>query len=195
MWKKRFAATIMMCILFLGTGLAVNAATVYTVQSGDSLYKIGKTYGVSVQSIQSTNQLYTTMIYPGQQLTIPSAISEDEKDLLARLVYAEAKGEPYAGKVAVALVVLNRVDHPDFPNTIREVIYSKDGGYYAFTPVANGQINIAADSESKMAVEEALAFRGQGSGSLYFYNPALTTSTWILSRPVTITIGNHVFAK
>ncbi|WAA13874.1 cell wall hydrolase [Fervidibacillus halotolerans] len=182
-------------MMFFGTGLAVDAATIYTVKSGDSLYKIGKTYGVSVQAIQSANQIYTSLIYPGQQLTIPTAITTSDKDLLARLVYAEAKGEPYAGKVAVALVVLNRVDHPQFPNTIQDVIYSMDGGYYAFTPVANGQINIPADSEAKRAVEEALAFRGQGSGSLYFYNPAKTTSKWILSRPVTITIGNHVFAK
>lgn len=194
-FEKRFIAAFIMFLFLSGAGLSVEAATVYTVKSGDSLYKIGQAYGVSVQAIQSANQLTSTIIYPGQKLTIPDSIPAAEKDLLARLVHAESKGEPYAGKVAVATVVLNRVDHPDFPNSIRDVIYSKVGGYYAFTPVANGQINQPADSEAKRAVEEALAFRGQGSGSLYFYNPKLTTNNWILSRPVTITIGNHRFAK
>jgi N-acetylmuramoyl-L-alanine amidase len=114
---------------------------------------------------------------------------------LARLVHAEAKGEPYAGKVAVATVVLNRVDHPDFPNTVKDVIYEVSGGSYAFTPVQNGTINKPADAESYRAVNEALAFRGLGNGSLYFYNPDKISSSWVLSRNVTLTIGNHVFAK
>ena len=126
---------------------------------------------------------------------MPESISNEEIDLLSRLVYAEAKGEPYAGKVAVATVVLNRVDHADFPNSIKEVIYSKDGGYYQFTPVANGQINIPADEESKQAVFEALAFRGQGNGSLYFYNPETASSNYVFSKQVTVKIGKHVFAK
>lgn len=135
-------------------------------------------------------------LYPGEKLIIPNAgITAAEKDLLARLVHAEAKGEPYAGKVAVATVVLNRVDHPDFPDTIRAVIYERSGGRYAFTPVANGTINEPADRESYRAVEEALAFRGLGNGSLYFYNPKTAKSKWLRSRPVTVVIGNHVFAK
>lgn len=195
-FKKGVIAT-----LALGTMISIlpmnntEAATNYTVKTGDSLYKIGQTYGVPVLQLQSINQLDSSLIYPGQQLTIPKQISEQELDLLARLVNAEAKGEPYAGKVAVATVVLNRVDHPDFPNTITEVINDKDHGYYAFTPVANGQINLPADLESVKAVKEALAFRGQGNGSIFFYNPKTSTSDYVATREVTITIGNHVFAK
>jgi len=89
-------------------------------------------------------------------LGILASISEKEKDLLARLVSVEAKGEPYAGKVAVATVVLNRVAHNDFPDTVTDVIYQKTShGSYAFTPVQNGMINQSADAESKKAVNEA----------------------------------------
>jgi len=171
------------------------AASVYTVKSGDSLYKIGQTNGVPVQIIQSMNHLNSNMIYPGQKLTLPDSLSSNDKDLLARLVTAEAKGEPYAGKVAVATVVLNRVDNSNFPSSIRDVIYQIENGHYAFSPVANGEINKPADADSKKAVQEALSFRGQGNGSLYFYNPKTSTSKWIFSRQVTVKIGNHVFAK
>jgi N-acetylmuramoyl-L-alanine amidase len=108
------------------------------------------------------------------------------------LVRAEAEGEPYAGKVAVAIVVLNRVDHPQFPNSIKEVIYQPR----QFTPVSNGTINQPADDESIRAVEEALAYdRSKGYGSLFFYNPKTSHSRWLDSRPTTIVIGNHVFKK
>jgi len=166
-------------------------ATTHYVQKGDTLWKIGLKYGVSVQELKRVNQKTSDLIYIGETLKIPQAVSTYEKDLLARLVEAEAKGEPYAGKVAVATVVLNRVDSHLFPNSIKEVIYQKD----QFTPVKNGQINYPASAESKRAVEEALAFRGQGSGSLYFYNPQKTSNTWLRSKQVTVVIGNHVFAK
>lgn len=114
---------------------------------------------------------------------------------MARLVRAEAVGEPYAGKVAVATVILNRVSSPDFPNTVKGVIYEKSNGYYAFTPVKMEQLINQLIFASKRAVNEALAFRGQGNGSLFFYNPKTAVSKWIYSRPVTVTIGNHRFAK
>ncbi|REB74200.1 peptidoglycan-binding protein, partial [Cutibacterium acnes] len=91
--------------------------------------------------------------------------------------------------------VLNRVKSNEFPNTIRNVIYEKSNGYYAFTPVQNGEINKAADVESKRAVNEAIALGSQGNGSLYFFNPKTAKSDWILTREVTVTIGNHRFAR
>ncbi|CQR47977.1 Spore cortex-lytic enzyme precursor [Paraliobacillus sp. PM-2] len=192
---KNILLTIGLSLTILLAPSIANAAT-YTVKSGDSLWKISNHYGVSVSALQQTNHLKGITIYPGQLLTLPTRISNQEMDLLARLVHAEAKGEPYAGKVAVATVVLNRVDHSDFPNTIKEVIYQRSaGGYYAFTPVKNDAIYQPADSDAKRAVQEALAFRGQGQGSIYFYNPKTAKSDWILSRTVTITIGNHRFAK
>lgn len=84
---------------------------------------------------------------------------------------------------------------PIFQNTVNGVVYQKSNGYYAFTTVKNGTINQAADAASKKAVNEALAFRGQGKGSLFFYNPKTAVSKWIFSREVTVTIGNHRFAK
>lgn len=163
----------------------------HVVQRGDTLWKIGIKYGVSVNELKRVNQKTSDIIYVGETLNIPQNVTAYEKDLLARLVEAEAKGEPYAGKVAVAVVVLNRVDSHLFPNSIRDVIYQKN----QFTPVKNGAINQPASYESKKAVDEALAFRGQGSGSLYFYNPVKTSNTWLRAKTVTVKIGNHVFAK
>lgn len=172
------------------------AATIHQVQKGETYWKIAMRYGVTVNSLMSANNASSSLLYAGSNLVISnSTISESDKDLMARLVRAEAEGEPYAGKVAVATVILNRVDSPLFPSTVRGVIYQNETGYYAFTPVQNGKINLPADSESKRAVNEALALRGKGNGSLYFYNPKTSTSNWILSRPVTVTIGNHRFAK
>ncbi|MBP3041570.1 cell wall hydrolase [Bacillaceae bacterium Marseille-Q3522] len=177
--------------------LQANAASnLYTVKKGDTYWKIAQAAGVSVYGLKQANHKTSDILYTGQKLVIPEgAVSVEERDLLARLVSAEAVGEPYAGKVAVATVVLNRVDHPDFPNSVKEVIYEKAGGHFAFTPVQNGKINQAADTESKKAVNEAIAFRGQGNGSIFFYNPKTSTSKWIFSRQVIVTIGNHRFAK
>ncbi|MEW9052819.1 MAG: cell wall hydrolase [Neobacillus sp.] len=172
------------------------AATSHRVQSGDTYWKIATKYGVPVNSLMKANNTTSSLLYAGSSIIIPnSTISEADKDLMARLVRAEAEAEPYAGKVAVATVVLNRVASSEFPNTVRSVIYEVSNGHYAFTPVANGQINKPADAASRKAVNEALAFRGQGSGSLFFYNPKTAVSKWIFSRPVTVTIGNHRFAK
>lgn len=124
-----------------------------------------------------------------------AAISQQEKDLFARLVEAEAKGEPYEGKVAVATVVLNRVESPEFPDSVTEVIKEKTGKAYAFSPVQNGEINKPASEESIKAVEEALNREDTLNNSIYFYNPEIATDNWIRSRQAVETIGNHVFAK
>ncbi|WP_075981115.1 cell wall hydrolase [Bacillus massilinigeriensis] len=172
------------------------AATTHKVQYGETYWKIATKYGVPINNLLKVNNTNSTALYAGQNIVIPnSTISATDKDLLARLVRAEAEGEPYAGKVAVATVILNRVKHPDFPSTVRNVIYQIDSGYYAFTPVQNGSINKPADAISKKAVNEAIAFSGKGNGSLYFYNPKTAKSDWILSKKVTLTIGNHRFAK
>lgn len=194
--KKRLAAlTAVVSLSLFALNGAAEAAT-HTVRTGDTYWGIASKYGVPLLTLKNANNASSYLLYPGQQLTIPSSpVSAADQDLLARLVHAEAKGEPYAGKVAVATVVLNRVASPDFPNTIRSVVYQKSNGYYAFTPVKNGAINQPADAESKKAVKEALAFKGSGKGSLFFYNPKTAVSKWIFSREVTVTIGNHRFAK
>ncbi|WP_235867342.1 cell wall hydrolase [Priestia abyssalis] len=123
------------------------------------------------------------------------SISAEEKDLFARLVEAEAKGESYEGKTAVATVVLNRVDSSEFPDTITGVIKQVVGKSYAFSPVQNGEINKPASDEAKRAVEEALTRKDRLNNCIYFYNPDIATDDWIRSREVVKTIGNHVFAK
>ena len=110
--------------------------------------------------------------------------------LLARLIYGEARGESYTGKVAVGAVVLNRVKSASFPNTISGVIYQP----YAFTAVSDGQINLTPDSSCTEAAKAAMNGWDPTYGAIYYYNPSTATSKWIYSRKTTITIGNHVFA-
>lgn len=118
------------------------------------------------------------------------AYSKSETSLLAHLVYAEARGESYKGKVAVAAVVLNRVDSSQFPNTISGVIYQKS----AFSSVSNGSIDKQPDDECIRAAKDAMNGWDPTGGCLYFYNAKDIKSTWILSRTVKTTIGNHKFA-
>lgn len=110
--------------------------------------------------------------------------------LLARVVHGEARGEPYLGKVAVAAVVLNRVASASFPNTIAGVVYQA----HAFTAVSDGQINLTPDSESIRAARDAMNGWDPTGGALYYYNPAVATSSWIYSRKVVTVIGKHYFA-
>ncbi|WP_066067614.1 cell wall hydrolase [Neobacillus soli] len=196
--KKLVIATglILSMSAFTLNGTTEAATTTHKVQSGETYWKIATKYGVPVNSLLKANNTTSSLLYAGTNIVIPnSTITASEKDLLARLVHAEAKGEPYAGKVAVATVILNRVASNDFPNTIKGVVNEISNGHYAFTPVQNGAIKQAADASSKQAVNEALAFKGQGNGSLFFYNPKTAVSKWIYSRQVTVTIGNHRFAK
>lgn len=120
-----------------------------------------------------------------------SGYGNSDTYLLARCVHAEARGEPYIGQVAVAAVVLNRVKHPDFPNTIAGVIYQP----WAFTSVNDGQINLAPDQTAINAARDALNGWDPTNGCIYYYNPAKTTNKWIWSRPVMLSIGKHNFAK
>lgn len=120
-----------------------------------------------------------------------SSYSNTDVNLLARLIYGEARGESYTGQVAVGAVVMNRVKSSSFPNTISGVIYQP----YAFTAVADGQINLSPDSTAIKAAKQAMNGYDPTYGAIYYYNPSIATSTWIFSRKTTITIGNHVFAK
>lgn len=110
--------------------------------------------------------------------------------LLAKCVHAEARGESYVGKVAVAAVILNRVEHPSFPNTIAGVVYQP----WAFTAVFDGQINLEPDESAYAAAQDALNGWDPTYGCIYYYNPDTATSQWIFSREIVTTIGKHVFA-
>lgn len=111
--------------------------------------------------------------------------------LLARIISAEARGEPYEGQVAVGAVVLNRVRHPSFPNSLSGVIYQNG----AFTAIVDGQFDQPISSSAYRAARDAMNGWDPSGGAIYYYNPVKSTSKWIFSRPVIKTIGNHVFAK
>lgn len=119
-----------------------------------------------------------------------SKYSSSDVKLLARLIYAEARGEPYQGQVAVGAVVLNRVKSSSFPNTISGVIYQP----YAFTCVNDGQINLSPNQTAISAAKDAMNGWDPTYGCLYYYNPKVATSSWIYSRKTVVTIGDHVFA-
>ncbi|MBO4384426.1 MAG: spore cortex-lytic enzyme [Clostridia bacterium] len=109
--------------------------------------------------------------------------------LLARIIYGEARGEPYKGQVAIGAVVLNRVKSASFPNTIAGVIYQRG----AFDAVSDGQINLAPDATAVRAARDALNGWDPTNGCLFYYNPKTATSRWMLARPVLLRIGNHAF--
>lgn len=114
-----------------------------------------------------------------------------EVNLLAHLIYGEARGEPYEGKVAVASVVINRTTDSRFPGTIAGVIYQPG----AFDAVSDGQINLDPDTSAYNAARDALNGWDPTYGCIYYYNPATATSSWIWSRPIILSIGKHNFAK
>lgn len=122
--------------------------------------------------------------------TQQSSQSSSDLYVLAKCVYAEARGEPYEGQVAVAAVILNRVKSPDFPNTIAGVVYQP----WAFTAVNDGQINLEPDQTAYSAARDAMNGWDPTYGCLYYYNASTATSKWIFSRTTVVTIGNHVFA-
>lgn len=112
-------------------------------------------------------------------------------NLLSHIIYGEARGEPYAGQVAVGAVIMNRVRSSSFPNSIAGVIYQKG----AFDAVSDGQINQTPDSTAKKAAQDAYNGWDPSYGAIYYFNPATATNKWIWSRPLTVTIGKHRFCK
>lgn len=117
--------------------------------------------------------------------------SSNDVNLLARVISAESRGEPYEGQVAVGAVILNRIQHPSFPNTLAGVIYQPG----AFSCLNDGGINAAVASSAYKAARDAINGWDPCGGAIYYYNPAKATSKWILSRPVIVVIGDHRFCS
>lgn len=117
--------------------------------------------------------------------------SSNDLNLLSKVVYSEARGEPYVGQVAVAAIVLNRVSNSSFPNTVAGVVYQSG----AFDAVSDGQINLTPDSTARKAAQDAINGWDPTYGCIYYFNPSTATSKWIWSRPQVITIGKHIFCK
>lgn len=132
---------------------------------------------------------FAAIQYPSVQVYAASS----DLQLMARAVNGEARGEPYTGQVAVAAVILNRVKHPSFPNTVAGVIYQPG----AFTAVSDGQIDvpIAEDSTVYQACRDAMNGWDPSGGAIYYFNPDTATSSWIWSRELIVQIGKHRFCK
>lgn len=118
-------------------------------------------------------------------------LSANDLKLLANAVYGEARGEPYVGQVAIAAVILNRIDNPNFPNTVPGVIFQPG----AFTAVADGQIWLTPNAQASKAVQDAIKGWDPSSAAIYYFNPATATSKWIWSRPQIKRIGRHIFCR
>lgn len=119
-----------------------------------------------------------------------STYTSSDLYLLAKTIYAEGRGEPYAGQVAIGAVILNRVRSSSFPNSVSGVVYQKG----AFTAVSDGQINLSPDNTAMSAAQDAINGWDPTGGAIYYYNPAVATSAWIFSRKTVTVIGKHVFA-
>ena len=179
-------------------------STVRTIQErlSDWGYYTGKVDGIfgkltrnAVVSFQRRNGLTADGIAgPATLRAIGISEASGSRDqntwLLARIISAEARGEPYEGQVAVGAVVMNRVRHPSFPNTVAGVIYQSG----AFTAVTDGQFDQPIADSAWRAAADALNGWDPSGGAIYYYNPAKTSNAWIRTRPVIKTIGSHIFA-
>lgn len=142
--------------------------------------------GASTYRALGMNSSYNVLA--GQSST--GGYSSADVYLLARTIYGEGRGEPYVGQVAIGAVVLNRVRNSAFPNTISGVVYQR----HAFTAVSDGQINLTPNDTAIKAARDAINGWDPTGGALYYYNPAVATSSWIFDRTTVTVIGKHVFA-
>lgn len=165
---------------------------VYGAQTSQAIKKFQSKNGLTPDGIAGSDTLralgMSNAANGGQS---NSAGRDGDLDLLARMISAESRGEPYHGQVAVGAVILNRVDHPSFPNSISGVIYQPG----AFSAIGDGQFNEPTAEISRRAAKEAMNGTDPSGGAIYYYNPAKTTNKWIYSRPVIGKIGKHTFAK
>lgn len=163
---------------------------IYGSQTASAVKSFQKKNGLTVDGIAGTQTL-KAMGITSSSSSSSSSNNSSNVNLLARVVYGEARGEPYTGQVAVAAVVLNRVKSSKFPNTISGVVYQNG----AFDAVADGQINMTPDATAKKAAQDALNGWDPSYGAIYYFNPSTATNKWIWSRPMTVTIGKHRFCK
>lgn len=163
---------------------------IYGSQTVSAVKNFQKKNGLTVDGIAGTQTL-KAMGITSSSSSSSSSNNSSNVNLLARVVYGEARGEPYTGQVAVAAVVLNRVKSSKFPNTISGVVYQSG----AFDAVADGQINMTPDTTAKKAAQDALNGWDPSYGAIYYFNPSTATNKWIWSRPMTVTIGKHRFCK
>lgn len=166
---------------------------IYGTQTLEAVKKFQEKNGLTVDGIAGTETLSAMGITTSSSSSSSSTSSSNSNDvnLLARLIYGEARGESYTGQVAVGAVVLNRVKSSSFPNTIAGVIYQSG----AFDAVSDGQINLTPDNTAVQAAQDAINGWDPSYGATYYFNPSTATNKWIWSKTETITIGKHRFCK
>lgn len=164
---------------------------IYGSQTVAAVKRFQQKNGLAVDGIAGTNTLKAMGITTNSSSGGSTTNNSSNVNLLARLIYGEARGESYTGQVAVGAVVLNRVKSSKFPNTISGVIYQSG----AFDAVSDGQINMTPDSTAKKAAQDAMNGWDPSYGAIYYFNPNTATNKWIWSRPMTVTIGKHRFCK
>ncbi len=167
-----------------------NVDGIYGSETQTAVRYFQRKNGLTVDGIAGKATLNAMGIYTSSSSNNTTSNSSDV-NLLARLIYGEARGEPYTGQVAVGAVVMNRVKNSSFPNTISGVIYQSG----SFDVVSDGQINLSPNSSAKKAAQDAINGWDPSYGAIYYFNPKTATNKWIWSRPVTIVIGNHRFCK
>ena len=168
-----------------------NIDGIYGSQTVEAVKYFQRKNNLAVDGIAGKNTLEAMGIFNSSSSSGSSSSNSSDLNLLARVIYGEARGEPYTGQVAVGAVVLNRVRSSSFPNTISGVVYQSG----AFDAVRDGQINLTPNSTAKKAAQDALNGWDPSYGAVYYFNPATATNKWIWSRPMTVTIGNHRFCK
>ncbi len=163
---------------------------VYGTATQKAVRQFQKNCGLTIDGIAGRKTLlYLGLGSGGSSST--GGYSSSDVYLLARIIGAEARGESYTGQVAVGAVVLNRVRHSSFPDTIAGVVYQSG----AFSAVRDSNWNVAPNDTAKKAAQAAINGWDPTGGAIYYYNPAKTSNQWIRSRPVITTIGRHVFCK
>ena len=169
-----------------------NIDGIYGTQTLEAVKYFQRKNGLTVDGIAGPATLKAMGIMTSSSSSSSSSSNYNSNlNLLARLIYGEARGEPYTGQVAVGAVVMNRIKSSSFPNTMSGVIYQSG----AFDAVRDGQINLTPDSTARKAAQDAINGWDPSYGAIYYFNPSTATNKWIWSRPMTITIGRHRFCK
>ncbi len=169
-----------------------NIDGIYGAQTEQAVIKFQKQMGLAADGIAGPKTLAALGLGDAPAgVTGIGGYSANEVALLARIISAEARGEPYSGQVAVGAVILNRVAHPSFPNTLAGVIYQPG----AFSCLDDGGVNAAVADSAYRAARDAINGSDPSGGAIYYYNPAKSTNKWIFSRPIITVIGNHRFCS
>ena len=163
---------------------------IYGTQTRDAVKYFQRKNGLTVDGIAGKKTL-AAMGISSSSSSSSGSYSSNDVYLLAKVIGAEARGESYTGQVAVGAVVLNRVKHSSFPDTISGVVYQSG----AFSCVTDSNWNTVPSDTAKKAAQDAINGWDPSGGAIYYYNPAKTSNAWIRTRPVIITIGNHVFCR